>query len=147
MKPAPPDWPRISSSLYYENPRAAIDWLCQAFGFELRLLVEGDGGRVEHSELTYGDGVVMVSPPKTEKFDYMRTPTQAGGNTQNLFVYVDDIDAHCQRARQAGATIVLEPEVHDYGGDYWADKTYGCVDVGGHHWWFAERVRTRGKPA
>jgi uncharacterized glyoxalase superfamily protein PhnB len=147
MKPPPPDWPRISSSLYYDDPRAAIDWLCKAFGFELRLLVEGEGARVEHSELSYGTGVVMVSPAKPEKFAYTKTPAQAGGNTQNLFVYVDDVDAHCARARAAGATILLAPEIHDYGGDYWADKTYGCRDVGGHHWWFAQRVRTRGKPA
>ena len=48
---------RISTALYYEDPRAAIDWLCTAFGFEVRLLVEGDGGRIEHSELTYGEGM------------------------------------------------------------------------------------------
>jgi uncharacterized glyoxalase superfamily protein PhnB len=147
MKPTPPNWPRISSSLYYDEPRAAIDWLCEAFGFELRLLVEGDGGRVEHSELTFGEGLIMVCGAK-EKFPYIRPPGQAGGaNTQNMMVYVDDVEAHCSRARAAGAVIVHEPEDHDYGGEYWADRGYEVRDPGGHHWWFVQRLRTGGKPA
>jgi uncharacterized glyoxalase superfamily protein PhnB len=142
MKPAPPGWPRISSSLYYDDPRAAIDWLCRAFGFEVRLLVEGDGGTVEHSELVFGDGLVMVSGLK-EKFAYRRTPSQiGGGNTQNLMVYVDDVEAHFERAKAAGATITTELETHDYGEDYWSDRGYGANDIGGHAWWFFERLRS-----
>jgi uncharacterized glyoxalase superfamily protein PhnB len=143
MRPPPPDWPRISSALYYENGAEAIDWLCRAFGFELRLKVEGEGGRIEHSELVYGEGVVMVGEPKPEKFSHMRTPGQVGGaNTQNMFVYVDDIEAHCRRAREAGAKITSEPKTTDYGEEYWTDRSYGCEDIGGHHWWFAQRLRS-----
>lgn len=148
MKPTPPGWPRISSALYYDDARAAIDWLCQAFGFEVRLIVEGDGGRIEHSELTFGEGVVMVGEPRPDKLErmpYARSPSQVGGgNTQNMMVYVDDVEAHCARARAAGAVIVREPEVHDYGDDYWVDRGYECRDIGGHHWWFYERLRTKG---
>ena len=101
MKPTPPGWPRISSALYYDDPRAAIEWLCKAFGFEVRLLVEGDGGSIEHSELTLGEGLIMVGRAKPEKFPYMRPPSQAAGaNTQNMMVYVDDVveaDAHTRR--------------------------------------------------
>src|SRR4051812_48334909 len=61
LKPTPPDWPRLSASLYYRDASKAIDWLCEAFGFELRLKVEDDEGRVRHSELTYGEAVIMVS--------------------------------------------------------------------------------------
>lgn len=149
MKPTPPGWPRISSSLYYEDARSAIDWLCNAFGFEVRLIVEGDGGSVEHSELTFGEGLIMVGGTrKREKFPYMRAPQQVqGGNTQNMMVYVDDVEAHCKRARAAGATIVREPEVHDYGPDYWSDRGYECRDIGGHHWWFYQRLATGGKTA
>src|SRR5580698_10663287 len=103
MKPCPPGWPRISTSLYYDDAPAAIDWLCRAFGFEVRLKVEGDGGRIEHSELTYGEGVIMIASPadKAEKFPYMKSPSQVGGgNTQNMMVYVDDVEAHCKRARE-----------------------------------------------
>jgi uncharacterized glyoxalase superfamily protein PhnB len=145
MKPTPPGWPRISSAVYYRDAAPMIDWLCEAFGFELRLKVEGEGGRVEHSELTYGDGVVMVCEPRfgdTRRFETdCLNPQDAGGNTQNLMVYVDDVDAHCALARSKGAKVVAEPELHDYGDDYWADRSYGCVDPQGHLWWFSQRIR------
>lgn len=143
MKPTPPGWPRISSSIYYDDARQAIDWLCRAFGFELRLLVEGDGGRVEHSELTFDGGLVMVSQPKPETFPAARSPSQVGGgNTQCMMVYVDDAEAHCARARAAGAKIVKEPATTDYGEEYWSDRGYECEDLGGHHWWFYQRLRS-----
>jgi uncharacterized glyoxalase superfamily protein PhnB len=143
MKPTPPGWPRISSSLYYPNAVEAIDWLCRAFGFEVRLKVEGDGGRIEHSELALGEGLIMVADStKRDKFPFVRTPREiGGGNTQNMMVYVDDVEAHCKRAREAGARIVEEPKTHDYGEDYWTDRGYQCEDIGGHHWWFYQRLR------
>lgn len=146
MKPTPPGWPRISTGIWYEDPRAAIDWLCRAFGFEVQLIVEGDGGRIEHSELTFGGGLIMVGGEKHEKFPHVMPPPKVGGaNTQNMMVFVDDVDAHCERARAAGAVITKEPETHDYGDDYWVDRTYECRDIGGHHWWFTQRLRTRGE--
>ena len=51
----------MSAAVFYTDPRAAIDWLCRAFGFEVGLLVEGPGGRVEHGELEYGGGLIMVA--------------------------------------------------------------------------------------
>src|SRR5215470_14313192 len=123
MKPTPKGWPRLSAAIFYDDAAGAIDWLCRAFGFEVRLKVEGDGGRIEHSELVYGDGLVMVSDAKPEKFPYRRAPRDVGGvNTQSMMVYVDDAEAHCKRAREAGAKIVMEPETHDYGDDYWSDR-------------------------
>ncbi|MEO8877078.1 MAG: hypothetical protein ABI461_15910, partial [Polyangiaceae bacterium] len=77
--------------------------------------------------------------------DWSITPKQAGGCTQSLMMFVDDVDAHLARAKKAGATIVMEPKVSDYGEDYWADRTYECVDIGGHHWWFVQRLSTGGK--
>ncbi|HUQ02006.1 MAG TPA: VOC family protein [Kofleriaceae bacterium] len=150
MKPTPPGWPRISTALYYDDPRTAIDWLMTAFGFELKLLVEGDAGEVVHSELTFGDGLVMVggTRKKPGHMEYATPPGAVGGaNTQNLMVYVDDVEAHIARARAAGATITKELEVSDYGTDHWADRGYECRDVGGHHWWFYQRLRTLGQPA
>lgn len=148
MKAPPPHWPRISSSIYYEDASAAIDWLCNAFGFEVQMKVEGENGEIAHSELVYGGGLVMVSSPggeKADRFPWRRHPKQVDGtNTQNLFAYVDDIEAHCARARAAGATIVTEPTTNDYGDEYWADRTYECVDLGGHHWWFSQRMRGPG---
>jgi len=143
MKATPPGWPRISSALYYEDAAGAIAWLCRAFGFEVRLKVEGDGGSIEHSELVFGEGLVMVAGvEKRAKFPYRRSPRElSGANTQSLMVYVDDVEAHCRRAREAGAVIVTELETHDYGDDYWTDRGYECEDVGGHHWWFFQRLR------
>lgn len=147
MKPPPPGWPRLSVALYYDRAAEAIDWLCRAFGFEVRLRVDGPDGRIVHSELTFGEGVVMVGEADRPDHPYMRSPGQVGGaNTQDVMVYVDDAEAHCRRAREAGARIVAEPAIHDYGEAYWADRGYECVDPWGHHWWFYERLRTGAKP-
>jgi uncharacterized glyoxalase superfamily protein PhnB len=146
MKDTPKGWPRISSGLYYQNAAQMIDWLCTAFGFELRLKVEGENGRIEHSELSFGEGLIMVGeervgPASRWGVDMKSPRSLAGANTQGMMVFVDDVDAHCQVARAAGAKIVDEPTLHDYGDDYWADRSYGAVDPEGHMWWFTQRVR------
>lgn len=151
MKPAPKDWPRISSSIICRDAAAEIAWLCEVFGFELRLKVEGDGGRIEHSELTYGDGLVMVGqelsdaekskPSHRQWKPFMRSPQSAGGCTQAMMIFVDDADAHCAHARSKGARIISEPETHDYGDAYWADRSYAAVDPEGHLWWLTQRLR------
>ncbi len=64
-----------------------------------------------------------------------------GKSTQGLAIFVDDVDAHCERARAAGAQIFREPRTDDYGDDYRADRTYGARDPEGHPWWFMQRVR------
>jgi uncharacterized glyoxalase superfamily protein PhnB len=149
MRPTPQGWPRISSGIYYRDAARMIDWLCEAFGFEVRLKIEGDAGSIEHSELTYGDGLVMVGQERTgakARFGVaFMSPLTAGGNTQGLMIYVDDVDAHCERARKAGAKIVDEPKNHDYGDDYWADRGYGAQDPEGHLWWVMQRMKTGGK--
>src|SRR5262245_49174621 len=97
MKNTPKGWPRVSPSIVYDDAAAAIDWLCRAFGFEVRLKVEGDKGRIEHSELVFGDGVVMVgsattdSKPERSFRTKFKSPQSLGGvNTQSLMLYVDD---------------------------------------------------------
>lgn len=149
MKPCPKDWPRISSSLYYRDAGAMIDWLCDAFGFGVRLRIEGDNGRIEHSELTFGEGLIMVGSERrgeVPKFGtQMISPMTAVGNTQSMMVFVDDVDVHCAHARSKGARIVDEPTVHDYGEDYWTDRSYGALDPEGHLWWFTQRLRNPAK--
>lgn len=146
MKPTPKGWPRISVALYYKDPAKAIDWLCNAFGFEVRLKIEGDDGAIHHSELTYGEGMIMVGTERDDSADvmpYARSPRSVGGaNTQNMMLYVDDVVAHCERARAAGATIVSEPTVTDYGPEYWMDRGYEAADPEGHHFWFYQRLRS-----
>src|SRR5258705_800168 len=100
----PKGWPRIASSAAYDDANKAIDWLCKAFGFEVRLKVDGEGGRVEHSELVLGGGMIMIGDNKAEKGrPWYKSPSQVrGANTQTMMVFVDDVDAHCARARAAG---------------------------------------------
>jgi uncharacterized glyoxalase superfamily protein PhnB len=142
MKPTPPDWPRLSTAIFYDEAGKAIDWICHAFGFEVRLKVEGDGGHIEHSELTFGEALVMVGDAALAKRAWSKSPRSLGGaNTQSVFIYVDDVEVHCARARAAGAKIVTEPKTSDYGEDYWTDKTYEAEDLEGHHWWFGQRMR------
>ena len=149
MKPAPTGFPRISSALYYDDASKAIDWLCKAFGFEVRLKVEGEGGSIQHSELVVGEGVIMVASTKKDSradSTHRRSPRAIGGaNTQNMMVYVDDVEAHCTRARGAGARILTEPKTTDYGEEYWADRGYEAEDLEGHRWWFIQRLRNPGE--
>ncbi|MCY1040417.1 VOC family protein [Corallococcus sp. bb12-1] len=139
MKPLPEGWPRISSSIFYEDAPAAIDWLERVFGFQTRLKVEGADNTIVHSELVYGDGVIMVGSTH-KRFTYASPKPHGGINTQNLMVYVDDVDAHCAHARAAGATILQEPETKNYGDDWGTNRSYGVTDPEGHHWWFTQRV-------
>jgi uncharacterized glyoxalase superfamily protein PhnB len=152
MDKLPKGWPRIATAVFYEDAAAAIDWLCRAFGFEVRLKVEGEGGSIEHSELTFGDGLIMVATAgakrsRPDRAFCISPRTASGGNTQSLCVYVDDVDAHCDKAKAAGAKIVTAPATKDYGDDYWSDRSYEAEDPEGHHWWFIHRVREQGTSA
>ena len=144
MKNPPPGWPRISIGIYYADAARAIDWLVGAFGFEVRLRIEGDDGRIEYSELTFHGGLIMVGDAEkaTAKNGAIRaTPKSLGGaNTQQMCLYVDDVDAQCARARAAGAKITREPVTTDYGADYWTDRSCEAEDPEGHRWFFMQRL-------
>ena len=147
----PPGWPQMQSSLFYRDPAKAIDWLCEAFGFELRLKVEGEPGQIIHSELVYGSALIFVSAsakagdpvePGREFKARHASPLDVDGRvTQAICLFVDDADAHCAQARAHGAIISSEPATHDYGDDYWSDRSYGAFDCEGHAWWFMRRMR------
>jgi uncharacterized glyoxalase superfamily protein PhnB len=143
MKAPPKGWPRLSGTVFYDDPRAAIDWLCKAFAFEVRLKVEGDDGKIAHCELMFGEGLVMVSGTQgSEPWQQMyRSPKNIGGGiTQAMAFFVDDADQHHARAVAAGAKIIREPRTEDYGAEYWSDRTYGATDLEGHLWWFMQRM-------
>ncbi|MBP7650888.1 MAG: VOC family protein [Phenylobacterium sp.] len=125
---------RMSSALFYQDPRAAIDWLQKAFGLELTMLLEDADGGVAHSQLTFGDSVVMVGAEWTQ--DHKSPKSIGGKNTQTVSIQIDDdIDTHCARARAAGAEIHAEPETQFYG-----DRTYRCRDPEGHIWNVSQTV-------
>ncbi len=126
----------IIPNLRYTDALAAIDFLCRAFGFE-RLAVyldEHDPTRVQHAQLTWSDRMVMVySINDTEYARSANTKTvaQAGGPTVGLYLIVEDVDAHADRARAAGADIFLGPKDQPYGG-----RGYSARDPDGHVWSF-----------
>ena len=127
--------PTLGSALSYKDPRAAIDWLEKAFGFEPTMIITDDDGNIQHSELSLGDGYIMVAG---EFEGLMVSPGSAGGaNTQLIHIQLQDgIDAQCERARAAGANILAEPEDQFYG-----DRTFRCKDPEGHIWTFGQTLR------
>ncbi|MHB1716487.1 MAG: VOC family protein [Acidimicrobiales bacterium] len=128
----------FTSSVHYEDPKAALAWLVDAFGFEITMAIDGPPESPEmcHYELALeGRGAVMVGGQWTPK---VRSPRGLDGvNTQNLHVQLaSGLDAHCERARARGATIAQEPAEQFYG-----DRTYRAIDIEGHMWTFSQHVR------
>jgi PhnB protein len=128
----PENMPRITPYLLYEDVAGALEWLGRAFGFRERMRLPGPDGVVVHAEMELADGVVLLGNPGS---DY-QSPKRIGHVTQNLYIYVDDVDEHFERAKGAGVTILAEPEDQFYG-----DRRYGVEDLEGHHWYFAQHVR------
>jgi len=135
MATTPPSRPVFISSIIYRDNRSAIAWLQRAFGFEVHEVLTDGKDNIVHAEMSFGDGVIMIG---NEFVDWAKSPASIGGkNTQRLHVQVErDIDAHYERARAAGATIVMAPQDQFYG-----VRTYVAVDPDGHHWTFGQPVR------
>ena len=136
----------VVPTLRYRDLAAAIDWLCNAFGFERHLVVDGDNGTVCYAQLRFGDGMVMLAPIEEFAFDrFMTQPTDTGGaETQICYLYVEDASSHYARAKAAGAEIVLDiGEGQDNG------RGYSCRDPEGHIWNFGtyDPWRRRGDAA
>jgi PhnB protein len=124
---------RVTPYLLYSDVAAALAYLERVFGCRETLRFIGPGGRVNHAEMRFPEGgEIMLGDPGAE----YRNPTLLGGSTQSVHVYVDDVDAHFDKARQAGATIERELADQPYG-----DRTYAAVDPEGHRWFFATRVK------
>jgi uncharacterized glyoxalase superfamily protein PhnB len=123
----------IIPALRYRDAHAAIDWLCNAFGFEKHAVYEDDQGRVAHAQLVYGSGMVMLGDVRDEGFGrHMAQPDDIHGReTQCAYVVVADCKAHYEKAKAAGAEIIEEYSEKDYGG-----AGYGCRDPQGHLWSF-----------
>jgi uncharacterized glyoxalase superfamily protein PhnB len=123
----------VIPTLRYHDAAKAIDWLVDAFGFERHLVVEGDEGRIDHAQLTFGSGMLMCGSHDDHGGygDLVRTVRLVGAPTGGIYVVVDDVDAHAERARAAGAEIVQPPEDQDYGG-----RNYTCRDLEDNVWSF-----------
>src|ERR1044071_776061 len=97
-KPPPTGWPRMSASLSYREAAKAIDFLCKAFGFEVQLRVDGEAGKIEHSELVLGGALITTGDVERGR-PWRKPPREVDGVTSTqLCFYVDDVDAHCARA-------------------------------------------------
>lgn len=120
----------IHPCLAYEDATTAIDWLCRAFGFTKRFVVPGTNGRVEHSELSLGTGVVMVSSPKLD-MQWVSPRDPKGGVSHTLSVCVENPDAHFEHAVLAGARIISPLKTEEYGA-----RGYLAEDPEGHRWYF-----------
>ena len=122
---------RIIPALRCRNAAAAIDWLCAAFGFERKMVVLANGGRVAHAELALGNGMIMLGDVETEYGRLVAAPNKGEPVTQGIYVVVEDADLHYARAKAAGAEIVLDIKAQDYGG-----RDYTARDPEGHVWTF-----------
>jgi uncharacterized glyoxalase superfamily protein PhnB len=146
MKPPPKDYPRLTASVFYRDPLKMIDWLCAALGFEVRLKILGEAGELAYSELEFGGALVSVCGERDAAYRGWGVACQSpaslhGATSQSLMLFVDDVDVHSAQARLHGAVIVDAPTIHDYGDDYWVDRSYGCTDPEGHFWWLTQRIR------
>jgi len=130
--------------LAYEDGPAAMDWLARAFGFrEVRRWLD-ENGRLTHGELELGGELVMLATPTPdyespahhrESCDAARRWSSVPYVIDGVLVHVDDVDAHCARARAAGAAILSEPADQAEG-----FRHYRAEDLEGHRWMFAQSI-------
>jgi uncharacterized glyoxalase superfamily protein PhnB len=113
--------------LAYRDQHAAIDFLCDAFGFERLAVMEGEDGVIQHAELRLGDGLIMLGDDDVSDFAKVAPPPGSG----SVYVAVDDVDALLARARAAGAEIVYGPRDQDYG-----SRDFSARDPEGNLWSF-----------
>ena len=123
----------IIPTLRYKDAPEAIEWLCNAFGFEKNLVVPGDNETITHAQLIFGNAMIMLGSENDNDYGkHIKPPENLRGiNTQCPYIIVADIDEHYKRAIAAGAKIILEIKDEDYGG-----RGYSCQDPEGHIWNF-----------
>jgi uncharacterized glyoxalase superfamily protein PhnB len=120
-------------TMRYVDAAAAVEWLCEAFGFERHLVVPDESGAIVHAQLVFGNGMIMLGSVRDDEFDKLQKPPNAlgGVGSQSPYVIVEDADEHYARTVAAGAQIVMDIEDADYGG-----RGYSCRDPEGHVWNF-----------
>lgn len=123
----------IIPTMRYRDAPAALDWLCNTFGFEALLVVAGENETIAHAQLTFGNGMIMLGSAGDNEFDQLqKSPKDAGGiNTQSPYVVVADADEQHRRVLEARAEIVYEIEDQPHGGRF-----FSCRDPEGHLWNF-----------
>ena len=110
--------------LAYPDVNQAVAWLCDAFGFSVRLRIGS-----HRVQLNVGDGAVTVREMRANEAN------AALGAGCSITVRVEDADAHCQRAKDHGARITQDPVTHPY-----CERQYNTDDFAGHSWTFSQSV-------
>jgi uncharacterized glyoxalase superfamily protein PhnB len=112
----------IFPALRYRDGHAAIDWLVRTFGFEKQAVFDSPDGGVAHAQLRFGPGVLSLSSTQATGPD-----NPWSGVRQGIYVHVKEVDAHHDRARAAGASVVSPLKDLDYG-----SREYAVRDPEGH---------------
>jgi PhnB protein len=133
VKPIPEGYRTVTPYLAVDDAAAAIGYYTKAFGAKERVRMEAPGGKIGHAELEIGDSLVMLSDALPQSTT--RPPTELGGTSASIFMYVEDVDAVVKQAVDAGATI--EMEVAD---QFWGDRFGSVQDPFGHLWSIATHV-------
>ncbi len=123
----------VIPGLRYKDAPAAIEWLCEVFGFSRHLVVPDDRGGIAHAQLVLGNGMIMLgSAQKDGEYDQLvRLPQEVGANTQAAYIVVQHVDEHYRHSVESGAEIVYEISDQPYGG-----RLYSALDPEGHLWNF-----------
>jgi PhnB protein len=132
-EPIPEGYHTVTPYLAVDDAAEAIDYYTKAFGAEERVRMETPDGQVGHAELEIGDSLVMLSDPFPQAST--KTPTELGGTSVSVFMYVEDVDAVVKQAVDAGATVTME--VAD---QFWGDRFGSVKDPFGHSWSIATHV-------
>jgi uncharacterized glyoxalase superfamily protein PhnB len=119
----------IVPMLVYADAPGALEFLAEAFGFIERYRMDMPDGSIGHAEIGLGDQVVMIA--SEWHAGGVVSPLRLPALHAQIFVRVDDVDAHHARARAAGATIAAEPADQEYG-----ERTYRAIDPEGQRWIF-----------
>ena len=124
----------VIPTLRYKDDKAAIDFLTSAFGFTAEAVHEGDGDTIAHAQLVHGAGMIMLGTDSEDDWAAnVTTPESTSRPAGAVYVIVDDVHAHADAARAAGAEIIMEPEAQDYGG-----HNYSAKDPEGYIWSFGD---------
>ena len=127
VNPIPEGYHSLQIYLAVEDAAKAIDFYKEAFGAEETIRMPGPDGKVAHAELQIGDSKLMLSDPFPHSD--VRPPSERGGPTASIFMYVDDVDATFEQAQRAGATVVSELEDM-----FWGDRFGTVADPFGQVW-------------
>ncbi len=138
LAPVPPNMAWVSVYLAVKDAARAVDFYEKAFGFKRGLSIPGKDGKVMHAEMVYKDCMIMMGPECDVDGMKWKAPVSATGDatTVTYYVYCEDVDVLCERARKAGGRVVREPADQFYG-----DRNCTIVDPDGHSWGFATRVK------